>query len=85
VRADPAGGTLFRGDPVALVVSSGPPLVDVPSVVGQQLGAAQQQLEAAGLRVEVQRVLGGFFGTVRAQDPPAGQVRKGSTVTLTVV
>jgi len=84
VRSSPAG-PLFRGEAVALVVSSGPPVVDVPRVVGQQLAPAQQALEAAGLVVRVERVLGGFFGTVRSQDPAGGQARKGSTVTLVIV
>jgi serine/threonine-protein kinase len=82
----PSNGTLFRGDPVTLVVSKGPVLVDVPNVVGQQLQQAQQALEAAGFTVEVRRALGGFFGTVRLQDPAGGgKARKGSTVTLTIV
>ena len=82
----PSNGTLFRGDPVTLVVSTGPVLVDVPNVVGQQLQQAQQALEAAGFTVEVRRALGGFFGTVRLQDPAGGgKARKGSTVTLTIV
>ena len=31
------------------------------------------------------RALGGFFGTVRLQDPGSGQAPKGSTITLTIV
>jgi serine/threonine-protein kinase len=58
----------------------------VPGVVGQQLEAATQALEAEGFRVSVDKVLGGFFGTVRAQDPqPGARVPAGSTITLTVV
>lgn len=86
VRQDPEGGQLFRGDEVSLVVSSGPPLVAVPDVVTLQRDAARQVLEAAGFQVEVDEILGGFFGTVRAQDPSAGaQVPQGSTIALTVV
>ena len=86
VRQSPGDGTLFRGDPVTLVVSKGPPLVQVPSVQGLQLDAARAQLEALGLRVEVQRAFGGIFGTVRSSTPEAGtSVPKGSTVTLLVV
>jgi len=34
----------------------------------------------------VRRALGGFFGTVRLQDPAGGsKVPKGSTITLTIV
>jgi eukaryotic-like serine/threonine-protein kinase len=85
VRQSPAGGTLFRGGRVSLVVSSGPPVVPVPNVVNHRLDDAQRQLEAAGLQVSVTRVFGGLLGIVRLQDPAGGQVRKGSTVTLTVV
>jgi serine/threonine-protein kinase len=86
ISQDPRDGTLFRGDTVTLVVSKGPVLVAVPSVVGQQLDQARSALEAAGFKVEVRRALGGFFGTVRLQDPAGGtKAPKGSTVTLTIV
>ena len=86
VSQDPDDGTLFRGDAVSLVVSSGPPLVPVPDVQGEQVAEARSQLEQLGFRVQVQEVLGGFFGTVRSTDPAAGQsIPKGTTITLTVV
>ncbi len=86
VSQRPADGTLFRGDTVTVVVSLGPPLVEVADVVGQQVGPATTVLEDAGFVVEVEEVLGGFFGTVRDQDPDAGTaVPRGSTVTLTIV
>ncbi len=85
VRQEPRDGTLFRGDTVRLVVSKGPVLVDVPNVVGQQVDEARRILEAAGFTVDVRRALGGFFGTVRLQDPAGGQAPKGSTVTVTIV
>ena len=71
---------------MTLVVSKGPVLVDVPDVVGQQLEQARATLEAPGFKVDVRRALGGFFGTVRLQDPSGGsKVPKGSTITLTIV
>jgi beta-lactam-binding protein with PASTA domain/tRNA A-37 threonylcarbamoyl transferase component Bud32 len=86
ISQDPRDGTLFKGDTVTLVVSKGPVLVTVPDVVGRQLREAQDILEAQGFTVEVRRALGGFFGTVRLQDPSGGsKVRKGSTITLTIV
>jgi serine/threonine-protein kinase len=85
ISQSPASGTLFHGDKVSLVVSSGPPVVDVPNVVNSPLEQAQSALQAAGLQVQVNKVFGGLLGIVRAQDPPGGQVRKGSTVTITVV
>lgn len=77
---------VYRGDQVTIVVSRGPEMVEVPHVVSMQEAQAIAALEAAGLQVSVNRVLGGFFGTARSTDPAAGtQVRKGSTVTLSVV
>jgi serine/threonine-protein kinase len=80
------GTQLFKGDAVSLVVSKGPELFAVPDVVGTQVREARSALEGAGFRVEVNEVLGGFFGTVRAQDPAAGtMLPRGSVITLTVV
>ena len=86
ISQSPRDGTLFKGDTVTLVVSKGPVLVEVPNVVGQQVQRARRILEDAGFTVEVREALGGFFHTVRLQDPGAGsKVPKGSTVTLTIV
>ncbi|WP_432493190.1 Stk1 family PASTA domain-containing Ser/Thr kinase [Kineococcus gypseus] len=83
----PADGTLFRGDAVQLVVSSGPPLVRVPDgLQGRQVEEVRTALEGLGFDVRVENVLGGLFGTVRSVEPGSGQsVPKGSTITLTVV
>ncbi|MEZ0490726.1 Stk1 family PASTA domain-containing Ser/Thr kinase [Kineococcus sp. TBRC 1896] len=86
ISQTPADGTLFRGDAVELVVSSGPPLVPVPEVQGKNVDAVTQQLQGLGFQVARNNILGGVFGTVRSSDPAAGQrVPKGSTITLTVV
>ncbi|MEZ0164050.1 Stk1 family PASTA domain-containing Ser/Thr kinase [Kineococcus sp. LSe6-4] len=86
ISQSPADGTLFRGDTVDLVVSSGPPLVQVPDVQGKNVDAVTQQLQALGFQVARDNVLGGVFGTVRSSDPAAGErIPKGSTITLTVV
>ncbi len=86
IRQDPASGTLYRGGKVTLVVSKGPEMVKVPDVERKQEDEARAILERAGFKVEVQRFLGGAFGTVRLQDPEGGSMApKGSTVTLTVV
>jgi eukaryotic-like serine/threonine-protein kinase len=75
-----------RGSRVRLFISSGPPPVAVPSVIGQAKNDARRQLEDAGFSVSVQST----FSTapkneVIAQSPTAGtQVNKGSQVTLTV-
>ena len=85
VTQSPASGTLERGGTVVLTLSMGPRMVEVPSFVGRQAGDARRELEALGFRVEVNEVLGGFFGTVRAQDPVGESVPEGSVITLTVV
>jgi beta-lactam-binding protein with PASTA domain/serine/threonine protein kinase len=82
----PSKGTLLPGQKVTLVLSKGPHLVTVPSVVGKQVREARSILEALGFQVDRTNILGGFFGTVRVQNPAAGsQAPKGSTITLTVV
>lgn len=81
----PSTGTLTRGGTVTLTISDGPKLVEVPSFIGKQAGEARRELEKLGFEVRVNNVLGGFFGTVRDQDPVDEEVPEGSVVTLTVV
>ncbi|KRE40202.1 Stk1 family PASTA domain-containing Ser/Thr kinase [Knoellia sp. Soil729] len=89
IRQDPAGGTLFRGDKVSVVVSKGPVKVAVPSgLVGKQASEVEGILKAAGFTVKI--VEGGIpginFGTVGRVTPGEGtMVDKGSLVTLTTV
>jgi beta-lactam-binding protein with PASTA domain len=86
ISQSPATGTLFTGGLVTLVVSKGPQLVPVPDVVGQQEQNARAALQGLGFKVKVDRVLGGFFGTVRDQSIPGGtKAPAGSTITLTLV
>lgn len=86
ISQSPAGGTLFKGDPVKLVVSKGPVLVKVPDVQGKQEAEAKAILEGAGFKVVVERFMGGIFGTVRSQEPGANTEQpKGSTIKLVVV
>ena len=86
ISQSPAGGNLFKGDQVTLVVSKGPVLVKVPDVTGKQADEARQILEGAGFKVEEKRVLGGLFGTVHHTEPGAGtEAPKGSTVTMVIV
>lgn len=86
ISQTPSTGTGFRGDSVTLVISKGPEMVTVPDVTGQTSQKAKAALEALGLKVKVDRFFGGLFNDVRATDPsPGTSVRKGSTVTLSVV
>ena len=85
VSQAPANGSLFKGDTVTLTVSKGPKMVKVPSFIGKQADDAERELKKLGFKVEVNKILGGFFGTVRDQNPVNNEVPEGSTVTLTVV
>lgn len=86
VSQSPMSGTLFRDGQVSITLSKGPEMVTVPSVVDKNTAEARRALEAAGLQVKVSRFFGGLLDTVRDQDPKAGtSVRKGSTVTISVV
>lgn len=86
-RQDPqAGVELDRGDHVQLVVSSAPPRLLVPDVVGLEADAAKQTLSAAGLVPDQQAAFARKKrGTVVEQDPKAGtRLEKGDTVSITV-
>ncbi|OFI38348.1 protein kinase [Arthrobacter sp. SW1] len=81
----PSDGTLNRGGVVTLTLSKGPRMVEVPNFIGKQAKQAERELKKLGFEVEINNVLGGFFGTVRDQDPVDTAVPEGSTITLTVV
>jgi len=81
---DPPNGTILRrGDVVTLTVSAGPPMVEIPDVVGHYLSDAQAMLEEAGFVVNVNRNLGGNFTTVRLQSL-TGAAPWGTVITLTI-
>ena len=88
IRQHPAAGTaLPRGATVRYWVSSGPPKVPVPDVVGASEGSATDTLKAAGFSVAVNTTLGlgTFPGDVTKQKPSAGsRALKGSQVTIWV-
>jgi len=81
----PSAGTLTKGGTVTLTISDGPKMVNVPSYIGKQVTEARKALESLGFQVRVNNILGGFFGTVRDQEPVNTDVPEGSVVTLTVV
>lgn len=85
VSQDPSSGTLNKGGAVNLVISKGPKMVMVPSFIGKQLNEAIAQLKELNLKYNVTEILGGFFGTVRAQDPIKTSVPEGTVIELTVV
>ena len=85
VAQSPSNGTLTRGGTVTLTISDGPKMVKVPSYVGKQAKEAEAALRQLGFEVKFNNILGGFFGTVRDQDPVNKEVPEGSLITLTVV
>jgi serine/threonine-protein kinase len=87
IDQDPKQGTAgHRRDPVTVVVSQGPELIEVPDLVTRQYDAAARTLTDLGFVPQRQNVLGGFFGTVRDQSVAPGQrVPRGTSITLTVV
>ena len=88
IRQNPrANASAAKFSTVTLTVSSGQPLVTIPTIPGStSQDDATAQLEALGLQVRVSHPLGTPFGRVVGTNPPAGaQVRKGSRVTIFVV
>ena len=86
IAQDPVEGTLFKGDEVALTVSLGPELVEVPSVRGFGIEAARERLEDLGFEVRTRSFFPDPLGFVTGTDPEAGSMApKGSTITLNVV
>ncbi|WP_328463012.1 Stk1 family PASTA domain-containing Ser/Thr kinase [Streptomyces sp. NBC_00448] len=89
VSTDPKGSTeLAPGTPIAITVSRGAP-IDVPDVVGESVTDAQQDLEAAGLKVVL--APGKVFSDeadkdqVALESPGSGsQAAAGDSVTITV-
>ncbi len=89
VRQNPEQGSdAVRTDTVAVVVSLGPPLVEVPNTYGRNVRDAEKALTDAGFEVEVRHPQGiSPLNLVYAQDPPGGDGRtapKGSTIVINV-
>jgi len=85
----PAGTSVAPSTRIDLIVSSGPPAVDAPDVVGQSYAAARGMLEQVGLRVG--DVITDSLATapspqtVISQTPAAGsRVAPGSKVSLSI-
>ena len=84
VAQSPAPNTPVQpGQTVNVSVSSGPPMVPVPDVQGQNCQDAQQTLQADGFQVQVQQgIFGNLFGDQVQSVSPQGQAPSGSTITL---
>ena len=87
ITQTPSGGTLRRGDQVALTVSKGPVLVEVPNLRAVGVEEATRQLQELGFQVQTQEsgtYLG--LGYVSGADPDFGTMApKGSLITLFLV
>jgi len=74
------------GSTVALVVSKGPPPVEVPYLIDMKRDDAVYTLQQLGLNVEVNEPPFTPLNRVISQDPSAGTlVPAGSTVTITII
>jgi len=79
IRTEPgAGEEAARGSTITLVVSKGPPLVDVPDLQCMSKGQAKDALKAAGLRAAFE---GSGSRVVDQQPGPDARAPEGSTVT----
>jgi eukaryotic-like serine/threonine-protein kinase len=80
------GTRLAKGEDVTINVSTGPPKVAVPNVVGRQFARATEMLTDAELRWRTTQVFSDQpAGEVLAQNPPGGaDVAKGTVVRLRV-
>ena len=83
----PPGTTAHSGDPVSLVVSKGPELIEVPSVRAQGVESATQTLEGLGFHVVTEHATGYLgLGFVFSQSPGGGDMApKGSTIVLSLI
>jgi serine/threonine-protein kinase len=83
-----AGQTVSPSTRVDITVSSGPPAVEAPDVVGQSYATARTLLEQVGLRlgdVTVDSLSTSIPNTVISQTPAAGsRVVPGTRVSLTI-
>jgi eukaryotic-like serine/threonine-protein kinase len=87
IRQDPAGGVRVDKDStVTIFVSTGPPMTEVPDVVGDNVDDAIAALAGADLKVKRANVFSERpVGTVVAQDPGGGrQVEVGTQVRINV-
>ena len=86
ISSDPkAGKVIEHTAKVSIVVSKGKEPATIPDVTGKSEDDAKKVLEDAGLKVTVNKRLGGPFGTVRSTDPAAGaSVKPDSKVTINI-
>ena len=81
IRQSPdSGSSVGSNSTVTLTVSSGPPGVEIPDVVGMSVKDARKELREAGFDVKVERLFGGR--TVSHQSH-TGKAPEGTEITIT--
>ncbi|MFZ4497633.1 MAG: PASTA domain-containing protein, partial [Candidatus Nanopelagicales bacterium] len=74
------------GTAVELVVSKGPPPVEVPSLIDLPKNKAISVLKGLGLKPKVLEAAATPLNRVYSQDPPAGtMIPKGSSVIIRII
>ena len=82
----PAGAGIDSGTTIAAVLSQGPPLIEIPDVVGAGFGEAQTALAAHDLVVQKYEEWSAKpLGEVISQDPPANSLVANRTLITLVV
>jgi beta-lactam-binding protein with PASTA domain/predicted Ser/Thr protein kinase len=87
ISTNPGGGaTAPHGSIVAVVISSGPPSIAVPNVVGETADLARLLLQQELFAVveKPKTTTSAVAGTVLDQSPKRGKQPQGATITLTV-
>jgi eukaryotic-like serine/threonine-protein kinase len=86
IAQSPSGGSVKEGTVLSLVVSAGPPLKQVPPLVGKSRNAAERSLERAGLVVgkTSERYSSEKAGAVAVQIPAGGLLELGAEVALVI-
>jgi serine/threonine protein kinase len=80
-----AGVKAAKGSQITIKIGKAPEKVQLPDVTGQTADDAQATLESSGFKVQTKDVDSTEKqGVVVAQNPSAGQVAKGTVVTLSV-
>ncbi len=87
IGQEPAAGSLYQpGETVVVTVSSGPAVVNVPDVIGMPVQQAEQTLQAAGFKTQVESFGLGNGNSGRVWDySPVGQAPRGSVILLDVL
>jgi len=88
LSSDPTpGSTLKKGETIRLIISKGPPPIQVPDVVGLNVEVAKSTLANAGFNVVVENYVPiPVLFTVYEQDPAGGSMATpGTTIILRIV